>query len=562
MTMSRVIGTPEPAATRKVAAPLRASGVTGESDAAAFFREPLIPIITCIGVLVLMVMSIKFGRTAGMISALWGASGLAAGIWLRSGRGLTYDICFGGLIAVGIVAAELLVGNTVAETALFTVANMVEILAAVILVRRFTPHRPTSTVKGTIRLLIVGGILAPLPGAAIATAGISLISGGDLAAMFQTWWFGHALGFAVLIPMILAADRRWWIETRALARLAEWAVLFALLIGGLWFAYFASSAPTSFVVLPVLMIMAARLRTTGVALGLVLVALFQLTSVVQGASAGADLANQVLLIQLNLIFAFLPFMLLSVLLNERDVLGERAVQAQRRAERASQAKSRLLANVAHEIKSPIGGIIGIGDLWKSGQLGPVNATQVEMAGMLVGTARQIEGLAHDLLDVARAESGSVKFELRPTDVVGVLEDVGRATAMRPDAQGIRFDVSGDGSDLVALADSQRLTQVVANLATNAVKYGSDGGVVILKAMRAGACIRVEVIDHGVGLTAEKQAQLFEPFNRLGLERSTIEGHGIGLALAKSLIEMQGGSIGVDSQPGHGATFWLELPAAS
>ncbi|MFJ6024674.1 ATP-binding protein [Brevundimonas sp. NPDC092305] len=561
MTMSRVIGTPEPAATRRVA-PARASAGAGENDAVAFFRQPLVPVLTCIGVLIVMVLSIKFGRTAGMISALWGAGGLAAGMWLRSGRGLSYDICFGGLIAVGIVAAELLVGNTAAQTALFTVANMAEIVTAVFLVRRFTPYRPMATVKGAIRLLVMAGVLAPLPGAIIVSVGLQLMSGGDPAAMFQTWWFGHALGFAVLIPMILAADRRWWVETRTLARLAEWAVLFTLLIGGLWFAYFASSAPTSFIVLPVLMIMAARLRTTGVALGLVLVAIFQLTAVVQGAQPSDDLPNKVLLIQLNLIFAFLPFMLLSVLLNERDVLGEKAVQAQRRAERASQAKSRLLANVAHEIKSPIGGIIGIGDLWKSGQLGPVTATQDEMAGMLVGTARQIEGLAHDLLDVARAESGSVKYELRPTDVVGVLEDVSRATAMRPDAQGLRFDVSGDGEDLVALADSQRLTQVIANLATNAVKYGSDGGVVILKAMRAGACIRVEVIDHGVGLTAEKQAQLFEPFNRLGLERSTIEGHGIGLALAKSLIEMQGGSIGVESQPGHGATFWLELPAAS
>lgn len=562
MTMSRVIGTSEPATTRKVAPAARASAGSGENDAVAFFRQPLVPILTCIGVLIVMVLSIKFGRTAGMISALWGAGGLAAGMWLRSGRGLSYDICFGGLIAVGIVAAELLVGNTAAQTALFTVANMAEIVTAVVLVRRFTPYRPMATVNGAIRLLVMAGVLAPLPGAIIVSVGLQLMSGGDPAAMFQTWWFGHALGFAVLIPMLLAADRRWWVETRTFARLAEWAVLFALLIGGLWFAYFASSAPTSFIVLPVLMIMAARLRTTGVALGLVLVAIFQLTSVVEGAQPGDDLPNKVLLIQLNLIFAFLPFMLLSVLLNERDVLGEKAVQAQRRAERASQAKSRLLANVAHEIKSPIGGIIGIGDLWKSGQLGPVTATQDEMAGMLVGTARQIEGLAHDLLDVARAESGSVKYELRPTDVVGVLEDVSRATAMRPDAQGLRFDVSGDGEDLVALADSQRLTQVIANLATNAVKYGSDGGVVILKAMRAGACIRVEVIDHGVGLTAEKQAQLFEPFNRLGLERSTIEGHGIGLALAKSLIEMQGGSIGVDSQPGHGATFWLELPAAS
>ncbi len=257
----------------------------------------------------------------------------------------------------------------------------------------------------------------------------------------------------------------------------------------------------------------------------------------------------------------MPIMLVAALLEERDRFADRARLGQVRAERASEAKSRLLANVAHEIKSPVGGVIGIGELWKAGQLGPVSATQAEMADMLVKTARQVEALAHDLLDVARAESGAVKVELRPTDVPGVLEDVRRATALRPDAEGMRLEVISEGDGLVALADSQRLTQVIANLASNAVKYGSSGGVVIYRACKIYDGVRIEVIDRGAGLSVEKQTQLFEPFNRLGLERSTVEGHGIGLALAKRLVELQGGSIGVTSSPGEGATFWVELPAA-
>jgi signal transduction histidine kinase len=217
--------------------------------------------------------------------------------------------------------------------------------------------------------------------------------------------------------------------------------------------------------------------------------------------------------------------------------------------------------VAHEIKSPVGGIIGIGDLWNSGQLGAINETQKEMAEMMVRTARQVEALAHDLLDVARAESGAVRVDLRPTDVPGVLEDVRRATGLRSDAHTVKMHVISEGDGLIALADSQRLTQVVANLASNAVKYGGSGGVVVFRALRVYDGVRIEVIDRGQGLTPEKQAQLFEPFNRLGLERSSVEGHGIGLALAKRLIELQGGSIGVSSTPGEGATFWIELPAA-
>ena len=119
----------------------------------------------------------------------------------------------------------------------------------------------------------------------------------------------------------------------------------------------------------------------------------------------------------------------------------------------------------------------------------------------------------------------------------------------------------EGDGLIAIADSQRLMQVVSNLVTNALKYGGSGGRVAMRALRVDDSVRIEITDFGPGLTPQKQAQLFEPFNRLGLERSTIEGHGVGLALAKRLVELQGGSIGVTSAPDEGATFWVTLPKA-
>ena len=152
------------------------------------------------------------------------------------------------------------------------------------------------------------------------------------------------------------------------------------------------------------------------------------------------------------------------------------------------------------------------------------------------------------------------MDLRPVDVAGVVEDVRRSVGLRKEAQGLTLTAERDGDDLVALADSVRLSQVIGNLVTNAVKYGASGGTVTLRTGRVGRRIRVEVIDRGPGLSAEKQSQLFEPFNRLGLERSAIEGHGIGLTLAKRLTELQNGEIGVISAPGEGAIFWIELPA--
>jgi signal transduction histidine kinase len=316
--------------------------------------------------------------------------------------------------------------------------------------------------------------------------------------------------------------------------------------------------------MPLLLLIAVRLRMPGVTVGLMIISLLAVGGSMQGLGPYAlvlEGGDRALMAELLVLFGYLPIMLVAALLEERDLFAERAHLGQVRAEKASAAKSRLLANVAHEIKSPVGGVIGIGELWKGGQLGPVSTSQAEMADMLVRTARQVEALAHDLLDLAQAESGAVKVELRPTDVTGVLEDVRRTTALRPDAKDIQLDVVSESDGLVALADSQRLTQIVANLASNAVKYGGSGGVVVLRASRIRDQVRIEVVDRGRGLSVEKQTQLFEPFNRLGLERSTVEGHGIGLALAKRLVELQGGSIGVTSTLGEGATFWVELPAA-
>lgn len=560
MPMSRALDPLEPAvgvtaspAPRARAIPRPASGI----------GQPLAPVFTAMAVMVLVVLALTFARSAGVVAALWGAGGLAVAVWLRTSRGPLYDLSFGALIAMGIAAGELLAGNSAELTAMFTVANMLDIYIPVLLARRFAPTLNLASVEGACRFLLSAAVVGPLPAALFASAMLWWMNGASFLDSAQTWWFGHALGVAVLSSFGLALTKREVVRFRAPARAIEAVVLLGLFTA-LCVTVFSQVMPIGFVTMPLLLLIAVRLRMLGVTAALIIVSILAVGAAMRGlgpygrAFEGADRA---MMAQLLILFGYMPIMLVAALLEERDRLSDRAKAGQVRAERASEAKSRLLANVAHEIKSPVGGVIGIGELWKSGQLGPVTATQAEMAEMLVKTARQVETLAHDLLDVARAESGAVKVELRPTDVPGVLEDVKRAVALRPEADGVRLEVISEGDGLVALADSQRLTQVIANLASNAVKYGGAGGLVVFRASKVYDGVRIEVSDRGPGLSLEKQAQLFEPFNRLGLERSTVEGHGIGLALAKRLVELQGGSIGVTSTPGEGAVFWVELPAA-
>ena len=535
------------------------------TTAASLFAQPLAPMLTVLGIVVLVILAVTTASEDGLVSALWAANGLAVGVWLRSGRGTSFDLSFGALVALGVLAGEFLAGNPPILAVWFTVANMIEIVAAVTLARRFAPTLNLASVTGASRFIFWVAIVAPFVAGVIVASVLLATYGAPFLMSFQTWWFGHALGLAVVAPFVLAFEKRQLQSMLEPLRVAETVGLFTLLGGACIVVYFFLALPISFVVIPILILIAARLRLPGVTAALVLVSVAAIGSLMAGLGPssylGAPLAERAVIVQLTILFGYVPIVLVASLLEERDRLSERARAGQLRAERASAAKSRLLANVAHEIKSPIGGVIGIGDLWSSGQLGPVTKTQAEMAAMLVKTARQVEALSHDLLDVARAESGAVKVELRLTDVPGILEDIRAATVLRPEARALSVSVQCEGDGLIAIADSQRLAQIIDNLASNAVKYASSGGSLALRARRVHDGVRIEVVDRGPGLTPEKQAQLFEPFNRLGLERSTVEGHGIGLALAKRLVELQGGSIGVESKPGEGATFWIELPAA-
>jgi signal transduction histidine kinase len=560
MTVSRALNPKESLA--GVEAPVKGAAAAGPRPVGV--GQPMAPLFTAMAVMMLVVLSLTFARSAGMVAALWGAAGVAVAVWLRTSRGPLYDLSFGGLIAVGIAAGNLLVGNSVELTLMFTVANMMEIYGAVLLARRFAPSLNLASVEGACRFLLAAAVIAPIPAAAFAAGMLWWMTGAEFLVTAQTWWFGHVLSVAVLSSFGLALTRREIARFRVPAHAAEAVLLLGALAALTYVVFFLQWMPIAFAPMPLLLLIAVRLRMLGVTVGLVIISILAVGGSMQGLgpyAAAFQGSDRALMAQLLVLLGFLPILLVAALLEERDRFADRARLGQVRAEKASEAKSRLLANVAHEIKSPVGGIIGIGELWKTGQLGSVSTTQVEMADMLVRTARQVESLAHDLLDVARAESGAVKVELRPTDISGLLEDARRATALRPDAEGLRLEVVSEGDGLVALADSQRLAQVVANLASNAVKYGASGGIVIFRASKVHDCVRIEVIDRGAGLSIEKQTQLFEPFNRLGLERSTVEGHGIGLALAKRLVELQGGSIGVTSAPGEGATFWVELPVA-
>lgn len=227
------------------------------------------------------------------------------------------------------------------------------------------------------------------------------------------------------------------------------------------------------------------------------------------------------------------------------------------AEAASAAKSEFLASMSHELRTPMNAVLGFGQLLEIAlQQQPLEHSYVQE---ILKGGRHLLTLIDDVLDLARIESGRMDLSPEPIALADVAQDCLRL--MKPLADRRHLHVTVDMGTHAMLADRVRLKQVLVNLVSNAIKYNVEGGrVEITAAETEPGWARVEVRDTGPGIAAERQRELFQPFNRLGAEVGAIEGTGIGLVLVRRLVGLMNGRVGVVSAPGQGSTFWFELPA--
>jgi PAS domain S-box-containing protein len=242
-------------------------------------------------------------------------------------------------------------------------------------------------------------------------------------------------------------------------------------------------------------------------------------------------------------------------------LADELREARRVAERANAAKSDFLSSMSHELRTPLNAILGFSQLLLRDKKQPLDDKQRGRVDQIVRGGEHLLRLIDEILDLSRIEAGGISISTEPVDALEVLEEV--LTTLGPFAAsaGIRLELTPVLGRLPTVAvDRTRYAQILMNFGSNAVKYNRLGGnVTFVATVPDPARVRVSVVDTGMGIPADKQGSIFQPFQRAGQEAGPIEGTGIGLAITKRLASLMGGSVGFESTHGKGSAFWVEVP---
>jgi PAS domain S-box-containing protein len=234
---------------------------------------------------------------------------------------------------------------------------------------------------------------------------------------------------------------------------------------------------------------------------------------------------------------------------------------QKEAERLNGLKSEFLASMSHELRTPLHTIIGFAELLGEEGEGPLNDKQKRFLQHIQEDSQHLLGLINDVLDLSKIEAGAMSLRIEHVSLADAISDAVNAIRPRAAMKSLVLENQNRFAGLVAV-DSMRLKEVFYNLLGNAVKFTPEGGNITLETEENGQFVRITVADSGIGIPPDQLEEIFEKFYQAGYATSGVrEGTGLGLAISRRLIEMHGGTIWIESEPGSGSRFHFTVPKA-
>ena len=232
----------------------------------------------------------------------------------------------------------------------------------------------------------------------------------------------------------------------------------------------------------------------------------------------------------------------------------------RQLEAASRHKSEFLANMSHELRTPLNAVIGFSEVLSERMFGDLNEKQDEYLKDIYSSGQHLLSLINDILDLSKIEAGRMELEVTDFDLPAAIDNALILVRERANRRGITLGRAIDDRVGTVRGDERKVKQVLLNLLSNALKFTPEGGRIDVRAAMSDGMAEISVADTGVGIAPEDQEAIFEEFRQVGTADKKVEGTGLGLALSRKFIELHGGRIWVQSEPGKGSTFSFTLPA--
>ncbi len=503
--------------------------------------------------------SFAYTKEFGRVACMWPANAFTLAVLLRVEEGRRVHC---------ILAAFL--GNLLAALGYYEVSpavigvsmcNMIEIGLCLLVLTRMLDRPFDLGDMRHIRIGLLAAILAPLVSGLGAMTLAHTYRGLEFANNFVVWASAHILGLVVFAPLFMSLGRESLTTLFQAGKRRRTLEILALLVATLGIVFFQNDYPLLFVPMAVLVLAAFQLGVPGAAICACITAVVVIAGAVLNhgpmSLINGSLTEKVLITQMFIgavVFVSLP---VASAVSQRARLAQDLVREKEAAQRANQAKSEFLTAMSHELRTPLNAISGFAQLLNLNT--NRDAREREYVGYILNGGDHLIKLVSDVLDLAKVEAGRIEINSQVFSANELVREV--AAVLTPMAAQKNITLKCELCDRAANLDTDigRLKQVLINFGTNAIKYNRPNGTATIALEVEDGHARMIVSDTGPGIAPERQAGLFQPFNRLGHENGPIEGTGIGLAISRRLIEAMGGTLGFESAVGFGTRFWVDLP---